>query len=211
MTFVLLKNYDHYVIVNDDADFIVGRVYCLNGQRGPYEVTSRIGPSYQPDDIALVKSLDDAIPTFIDYYEKNPVPWERESSAFYSRYTMFVCLWVEQVNKATGSRIAMIIPYFKTRCPRVLLLAPMLNEPLTRTSATCFRTPRQLTMASRGFPILRSKNARSRTELSSVLAENGVRPAYCLDLADKTRLGGWWSRDHLVLKGARDQGSLLSR
>jgi hypothetical protein len=96
MTFVLLKNYDHYAIVNDDADFIAGRVYCLNGQRGPYEVTSRIGPSYQPDDIAVVKSLDDAIPTFIDYYEKNPVPWERESSAFYSRYTMFVCLWVEQ-------------------------------------------------------------------------------------------------------------------
>jgi hypothetical protein len=96
MTFVLLKNYEHYVIVNEDADFIVGRVYCLNGQRGPYQVTSRIGPSYQPDDIAVVKSLDDAIPTFIDYYEKNPVPWERESSAFYSRYTIFVCLLVEQ-------------------------------------------------------------------------------------------------------------------
>jgi hypothetical protein len=25
MTFVLLKNYDHYVIVNDDADVIAGR------------------------------------------------------------------------------------------------------------------------------------------------------------------------------------------
>ena len=94
MTFVLLKNYDHYAIVNDDANFIVGRVHPLGGQ--PYRVTSRIGPSYQPDDIGVVKSLDDAIPTFIDYYEKNPVPWEPESSAFYSRYTMFVCLWIEQ-------------------------------------------------------------------------------------------------------------------
>jgi hypothetical protein len=94
MTFVLLKNYDHYAIVNDDANFIVGRVHPFGGQ--PYRVTSRIGPSYQPDDIGVVKSLDDAIPTFIDYYEKNPVPWEPESSAFYSRYTMFVCLWIEQ-------------------------------------------------------------------------------------------------------------------
>ncbi len=96
MNFLLLKNYDHYLIRNDDADCIVGRVYCLHRQRGLYEVTSRIGPSYQADEIAVVKSLNDAIPTFIDYYEKNPVPWERESSSFYSRYTMFVCLWVEQ-------------------------------------------------------------------------------------------------------------------
>jgi hypothetical protein len=96
MKLLLLKNFDHYVIRNDDADFNVGRVYCLNRQRGLYEVTSRIGPSYQADEIAVVKSLDDAIPTFIDYYEKNPVPWERESSASYSRHTMFVCLWVEQ-------------------------------------------------------------------------------------------------------------------
>jgi hypothetical protein len=32
MTFLLLKNHDHYAIVNDDADFIVGRVYPLNGR-----------------------------------------------------------------------------------------------------------------------------------------------------------------------------------
>ena len=33
MNYVILKNYDHYAIVNDDADFIVGRVYPLDGQR----------------------------------------------------------------------------------------------------------------------------------------------------------------------------------
>ena len=42
MTFVLLKRYDHYAIVNDDADFIAGRVYPLNGQEGPYRVTALI-------------------------------------------------------------------------------------------------------------------------------------------------------------------------
>lgn len=96
MTFVLLKRYDHYVILNDDADFIVGRVYPLTGRQGPYKVTSGIGPSYQRDDVGIVKSLDDAIPAFIDHYEKYPVPWERESRALYWRHTMFVCLRVEQ-------------------------------------------------------------------------------------------------------------------
>jgi hypothetical protein len=43
MRFVLLKNYDHYVIVNDDADFIAGRVYPLNGREGPYRVRAEVG------------------------------------------------------------------------------------------------------------------------------------------------------------------------
>ena len=96
MTFLILKRYDHYVIVNVDADFIVARVYGLNGQRGPYRVSPCIGPSYQRDDIGVVKSLDDAIPTFIDYYDKNPVSWEQERPALYWRHTMFVPLRVEQ-------------------------------------------------------------------------------------------------------------------
>jgi hypothetical protein len=44
-------------------------------------MTSGIGPSYQRDDIGVFNSLDDAIPAFIDYYKKNPVPWEQESPA----------------------------------------------------------------------------------------------------------------------------------
>jgi hypothetical protein len=93
MTFLLLKNYDHYLIRNDDADLIIGRVYPLNGLQGPYRVNSDIG---QYKDVAVVKSLDDAIPAFIDYYKKNPVPWERQTAALYWRHTMFVSLRVEQ-------------------------------------------------------------------------------------------------------------------
>ena len=44
ITFAILKKYDHYVIVNDDADFIVGSVYPRNGQEGPYRVTADVGP-----------------------------------------------------------------------------------------------------------------------------------------------------------------------
>ena len=96
MTFLLLKNYDHYVIRNDDADFIVGRVYPLNGLQGPYKVSADFGHWYSQGDIGVVKSLDDAIPAFLDYYEKNPIRWEQETPRLHWRHTMFVSLRVEQ-------------------------------------------------------------------------------------------------------------------
>jgi hypothetical protein len=95
-TFLLRERFDYYVIVNVDADFIVARIYPLGGQQGQYEVTSCFRPSYQGSDVGIIKSLDDAIPAFIDYHKKNPVPWERESAALYWRHTMYVSLRVEQ-------------------------------------------------------------------------------------------------------------------
>jgi hypothetical protein len=95
-TFSLLKRYDYYVILNDDADFIVARVYPLNGHQGPYRVAADVGPSYPRNDVGVVKSLDAAIPAFIAYYKNNPVPWEQERPALYWRHTMFVSLRVEQ-------------------------------------------------------------------------------------------------------------------
>jgi hypothetical protein len=96
MTLLLINKCAYHYILNDDADFIVGRVYPLRGGRGPYEVISSIGPSYQRNAVGVVNSLDDAIPAFIDYYKKNPVSWERESPALFWRHTMFVSLRVEQ-------------------------------------------------------------------------------------------------------------------
>jgi hypothetical protein len=95
MTLSLLKRYDYYAILNEDADFIVGRVYPL-GPQGPYKVASGIGPSHQQDDIGVVISLNDAIPAFAAFYKKHPVPWERESLALFWRHTMFTSLRVEQ-------------------------------------------------------------------------------------------------------------------
>jgi hypothetical protein len=82
MTFLLLKDYDHYTIVNDDADFSVGRVYPLRGQESPYRVFSSFSPGYQRDPIAIVKSLDEAIPAFLAYYKKNPVQWGLRKASF---------------------------------------------------------------------------------------------------------------------------------
>jgi hypothetical protein len=93
-TFLLLNRSAYHVILNVEADFIVARVYALGGQQGPYRVTSSIGPS--SSEVGIVKSLDDAIPAFIDYCKKNPVPWEKESPALYWRHTMSVSLRVER-------------------------------------------------------------------------------------------------------------------
>jgi hypothetical protein len=96
MSFLLFERYDYYAILNEDADFIVGRVYPVNGRQGPYSLSSGIGSSYQQDDIGVVLSLDEAIPAFLNYYKKHPVPWEQESPALYWKHTMFVVLRVEQ-------------------------------------------------------------------------------------------------------------------
>jgi hypothetical protein len=96
MSFVLLKNYDHYVIVNDDADFIAGRVYPLNGREGPYRVRADVGHlDRETTEAGIVKSLDDAIPVFLAYYERYPLRWDRICDV-YDKSTLFVNFRVEQ-------------------------------------------------------------------------------------------------------------------
>jgi hypothetical protein len=96
MSFVLLKNYDHYVIVNDDADFMIGRVYPLNGRQGPYRVRADVGPmGRETTEAGVVNSLSDAIPAFLAYYENHPLRWERLNHKFL-KFTLFVILQVEQ-------------------------------------------------------------------------------------------------------------------
>ena len=96
MSFVLLKNYDHYVVVNDHADFIVGRVYPLNGGQGPYRVTADIGPmDRETTEAGVVNSLNDAIPAFLAYYERYPLRWEWVYNEYW-KSTLFVDLRVEQ-------------------------------------------------------------------------------------------------------------------
>ena len=94
--FVLLKNYDHYLIRNDDADFIVGRVYPLNGLQAPYKVIAVIGPmGRETTDAGVVNSLDDAIPTFLAYYEKYPLRWDWVHDEYW-KTTLYVSFRVMQ-------------------------------------------------------------------------------------------------------------------
>lgn len=68
-TLLLLTDHGTYVIVNDDTDSIVGRVYPLNGRHGPYRVTGDVGPM-DNHKIGTIQSLDEAIPAFLAHYEK---------------------------------------------------------------------------------------------------------------------------------------------
>jgi hypothetical protein len=95
-TFLLIKNPDHHAIVNDDADFIVGRVYPLNGRLGPYRVTADIGPMDQTREAGTVQSLDEAIPAFLAFYEKYPVRWERFLTDEYWKNTLNAFLQVKR-------------------------------------------------------------------------------------------------------------------
>src|ERR1700692_1512529 len=96
MTFVLLKNYGHYVIVNDDADRIVGDVLPLNGWNGPYKVRAHVGPIYrETTEAGIVNSLDDAIPAFLAYYEKFPLLWDGVNKTYW-RDTLHAFLRVQQ-------------------------------------------------------------------------------------------------------------------
>jgi hypothetical protein len=95
-TFLLLKRYDHYVIVNDDADFIVGRVYPLNGREGPYRVTADVGPmGRKTTEAGVVNSLNEAIPAFLAYYEKYPLRWDHILHD-YEKSTLHAFLLVKQ-------------------------------------------------------------------------------------------------------------------
>jgi hypothetical protein len=96
MKHVLMKHYDHYAILNDDADFSVGRVYPLDGGRG-FRVTADLAPDDCDDDtVAIVRSLGDAVQTLAAYYKRNPPRWERESATRYTEWTQFALLAVEQ-------------------------------------------------------------------------------------------------------------------
>lgn len=97
MKLLLFKHHNYYRILNEDAQYIVGSVHPLLGQQGSYEVTSSIGRAYPASShVGIVKSLDDALPAFIDFHKKNPAPWKRVSPALCKKSTLFVSLRVEQ-------------------------------------------------------------------------------------------------------------------
>jgi hypothetical protein len=96
MTFLILKRYDYYAIVNDDADFIVGRVYPLNGKEGPYRVEADVGPmGRETFEAGVVNSLSDAIPVFLAYYEKYPLRWDCILNE-HEKFTLYAFLLVKQ-------------------------------------------------------------------------------------------------------------------
>jgi hypothetical protein len=82
--YVLIWNYGHYAIVNDDANFIAGRVH-LDAQNKVFRVRA-------DDDCS---SHVEAIPALADFYEKNPPKWKIEL-ALWRKETQYGFLRVER-------------------------------------------------------------------------------------------------------------------
>ena len=93
-TFLLLKRFDYHVILNVGADFIVARVYAVDGQKGPYRVTSGVGPSNS--DVGIVKSLDDAIRPSWTTTRKIRCSGSVRAPTLYWRHTISVSLRVKR-------------------------------------------------------------------------------------------------------------------
>jgi hypothetical protein len=79
---------DYFAILNGDADCCVGYVTA----RGPrYHVQTD-----EDDEIAFVKSIGEAIPALVAYYEAHPPQWQRESDTRLIKNMQFGLLQVEQ-------------------------------------------------------------------------------------------------------------------
>jgi hypothetical protein len=95
MKYVLLENFE---IINDDADFCIGRVQPMNGREGPFRVLASVTAD---DDcgrieVATVNSLDECVSTLAGYYENNPPRWFRKNASWYVKETLYSSLRVEQ-------------------------------------------------------------------------------------------------------------------
>ena len=59
-------------------------------------MTADLPDDCEDDEVAVVQSLDDAIPALAAYYERNPPGWQRQSATKYAKFTQFAFLWIEQ-------------------------------------------------------------------------------------------------------------------
>jgi hypothetical protein len=80
---------NYFSIANCDSDCCVG--YVSRRRDGSYDVEDDWG-----DALTVVSSLDEALPAFVAYCEKNPPQWKCESATRYTKSMDFGVLRVEQ-------------------------------------------------------------------------------------------------------------------
>ncbi len=102
MNYLLQRFSDHWDILNADTDCTAGSVYPLD-RPGLYSLCRG-----HHDEIALIASIDEAIPTLAAYYDRNPPRWGRERAIWrnwygpdatytkYTKWTQFGKLHVER-------------------------------------------------------------------------------------------------------------------
>jgi hypothetical protein len=93
--YVLIWNHGHYAIVNDDANFCVGRVY-LDAKNKVFEVRADLVDDYCSSHVGVVGALCEAIPALANLYEKNPPQWKLENLELWRKETQYGFLRVER-------------------------------------------------------------------------------------------------------------------
>jgi hypothetical protein len=101
----LLQKYDDkhdYFVINDDADAVAGYIFPTRSDPGSkmfFRVENDFG-----NKIAVVNSIDEAIPLLAAYYEANPPQWEHKDDVrkpdrrpSYVKDTQFATLRVEEI------------------------------------------------------------------------------------------------------------------
>jgi hypothetical protein len=96
MNYVLEPYCDNFTFTfrNESSDCCLGFVVL---REGVWRILN-----FYCEDIAVIKSIEEAIPTIAAYYAKHPPHWERESARQYTKMTQFGSLRVEQNNQAGG-------------------------------------------------------------------------------------------------------------
>jgi hypothetical protein len=79
---------DSIRIVDLDVKFLIGWA-DLGSKRYPVKTA-------QGDTLAVVSSIQDAIPILLDHYERHPAQWDQDSATEYSKDTPFGLLSVVQ-------------------------------------------------------------------------------------------------------------------
>jgi hypothetical protein len=78
----LLLRYDNdprrYDIANDDANSLVASAYALGPDQGGPGYRVQIHTDYEDPEF-VIRSIDEAIPAVVAYFEANPPRWEPES------------------------------------------------------------------------------------------------------------------------------------
>jgi hypothetical protein len=97
---------DSFGVIHQESNTFIGYVWPTRVGPGPrYRVMNDAS-----DEVAKIKSLDEAVPTILAYYENHPQPWEGNSVRGYCRMTQVGDLQVGQDDN--GRWLA-----YRTDCP----------------------------------------------------------------------------------------------
>jgi hypothetical protein len=143
-------NYQHLLFPGRD-DFTIVHVEsnCYIGYADRRGTKYRVQNDYG-DDIAIVSSIDKAIPALLAYYEKHPARWVRDSATEYTRLSQFGFLQVEQDRSGHWSAYRNDCPLLRDGKRRSFVLWKKPSRLPMPTCVMACRSPKCTPMACRG-------------------------------------------------------------